>query len=72
LEQAVPHGAEYFEDARRTDRPPDFGIQLRIQSVKEESPLLSVRCIAEAAHTPATTVFYILTEAVGLTFYYRR
>jgi hypothetical protein len=31
-------------------------------------PLASVQCIAEAVRIPATTVFYILTEVLGLRF----
>jgi hypothetical protein len=31
----------------------DFGIQLRIQGALEELPRASVRCVAEAMHTPA-------------------
>jgi hypothetical protein len=33
---------EYVEGARRTGRPPDFSVQLRIQSAVEEMPLVSV------------------------------
>jgi hypothetical protein len=63
-------GWEYVEDARSTDRLPDFRIQLRIQSVVEELPLASVRCIAEARRTPKSTVFYILTELLALRFHH--
>jgi hypothetical protein len=61
-------GREYVEDARRTGRRSDFGIQLRIQSGLEELPHASVRCSVEAMSTPALTVFYILTEVLGLRF----
>jgi hypothetical protein len=52
-------GRKYVEDARRTGRSRDFSVQLRIQSAVEQMPRASVRWIAEATHTPATTVFYI-------------
>jgi hypothetical protein len=42
LEPAVPRGPECVEDARRIGRPPDFIVQLRIQSAIEEGPLASV------------------------------
>jgi hypothetical protein len=50
-------GLEYVEDPRRTGRPVDFGVQLRIQSALEEMPLGSVQCITEARSIPALTVF---------------
>jgi hypothetical protein len=58
-------GREYVEDARRTGRPPDFSVQLRIQNVFDEGPLTSVRCSAEVTHTLATTVFSIWAEVFG-------
>jgi hypothetical protein len=61
-------GREYLEGARRNGQSPDFSVQLRIQSALKEMPLVSVRCIAEATHTPVTTAFYILTEVLGLRF----
>jgi hypothetical protein len=35
-------------------------------------PLASVRCIADATHIPATIVFSILTEVLGLRFHHWR
>jgi hypothetical protein len=35
----------------------------------EELPLASVRCIAEATRTSATTIGYILTKVLGLRFH---
>jgi hypothetical protein len=35
-------------------------------------PLAYVRCIAKAAYTPVTTVFYILTEGLVLRFHHWR
>jgi hypothetical protein len=61
-------GPKYLLDARKSNQPPDFSVQLRIQSVLEEMALTSIRCIAEAAHTPATTVFHSLTEVLRLRF----
>jgi hypothetical protein len=61
-------GRESVEDAKRTHRPSDFSIQLRIQSAHEEMPHASVPCITEARYTPATTMFYILTGALCLRF----
>jgi hypothetical protein len=61
-------GREYIENKRRTDRPSDFTVQLRIQTALEEVPFASVQCINEATHTPATTEFYILAEVLCLRF----
>jgi hypothetical protein len=47
---------------------PDYSVQLRIQSELEEISHASFRCNAEAAHTPAPTVFYILTKVLSLRF----
>jgi hypothetical protein len=52
----------------KTGRLLHFSVRLRIQSALEEMPLALVRCITEATYTPATTVFPILTEVVGLRF----
>jgi hypothetical protein len=46
----------------------NFSVQLRIQSALDEMPLTSVQCIAKATRPPATTVFYVLTEVLGLRF----
>jgi hypothetical protein len=51
---------------------PDFDIRLQIQSVRDELPLASVRCIAKAMHTAATIVFDVPTEVLGLRFWHWR
>jgi hypothetical protein len=63
---------ENVENARRTGQPVDFGAQLRVQTVFEERPFASARCIAEAKHIPAMTVFYTLAEVLGLKFRHGR
>jgi hypothetical protein len=59
-------GREYVEDARRTGLPPDFSVQLRIQTAVGEMPFTSIRCIGEARHTLGATVVYILREVLSL------
>jgi hypothetical protein len=46
----------------------NFHVQLRIQNALEAGPFASVRCVAEAMHTPPTSIFCILTEISGLRF----
>jgi hypothetical protein len=58
----------YVEDARGIGQPPDFSVQLRIQSALEEMSFAFAQCIAEAMYTSATTVLYILTEVPDLRF----
>jgi hypothetical protein len=68
LEPVVRHGPGACRRSKKDCPTPEFTVQLRIQSALEEMPLVSVRCIAKVTHTSATTVFYILTEVLGLRF----
>jgi hypothetical protein len=43
----------------------DFGIEFRIQSLFQELPHVFVQGIAEATHTPAMIIFYILAQVLG-------
>jgi hypothetical protein len=68
LQPEVPHGPGGYRTRKKDWPTPDFIVQLRIQSELEEMALASVRCIAEATHTPAITLFYILTGVLGVRF----
>jgi hypothetical protein len=64
-------GREYVEDASRTSQPPIsvFGFKLRVHSRRCHFPLFDA---LPRPQTPTTTVFYILTEVLGLRFRYWR
>jgi hypothetical protein len=58
-------GQDYVDEARRTGRTADSGIQFRLQSVSEDLSLAYIQSIAEDTHTPAAAVSYILIDGLG-------
>jgi hypothetical protein len=61
-------GREYVEDARRTGRRSDFNCHRRIREALEEWPIASIRTLAEATGYTLSTVFFVLSEVLGLKF----
>jgi hypothetical protein len=68
LGPVVPHGRRACRRRKKDWLTVDFGLQLRIQSVLEDVPLTSVRCIAQATRALVSTIFCILREVLRLRF----
>jgi hypothetical protein len=61
-------GRQDVEDNQRPRRPTDFGIHLRVEQTFTAVPNDSVRSIAEITVCEPSTVFYLLTQVLDLTF----